>query len=69
MERYKADAATMTTLYDTLAAVVMALAATMPAQHKATFANNLAQLARNAEANGNAQLETALLDMYRAASL
>lgn len=67
-DRYAADAATMTALFDTLGAVVIALSDTMPPPHRAHFAANLARLAKNAEARGNPLLETALLDMWRAAT-
>lgn len=53
--------------HDALAAVVMALADTMPAEQKARFANNLARLARNAEAKGLRTLETMLIDLFNAA--
>lgn len=67
MDRYKADAATMNALFDTLAGVVMALSQSMPATQQQAFASNLARLAKNAEAQGWPLLETAFLDMYRAA--
>jgi len=53
--------------HDALAAVVMALADTMPAEQKARFADNLARLARNAEAKGLRTLETMLIDLFNAA--
>ena len=68
-DAYKADAATMAVLYDTLAGVVIALCQTMPAAQKQAFAGSLARLAKNAEARGAPQLEAALLDMYRASTL
>lgn len=69
MENFKADAQTMTAAFDTLAAVVMSITPTMSAEQKALFASNLARLAKNAEKQGWTVLETALLDMYRAAIL
>lgn len=53
--------------HDALAAVVIALADTMPPEQKARFADNLARLARNAEANGQPHLETMLIDLFNAA--
>ena len=66
-DRYPADEATMRTLYDALNMVVIALAETMPPPHRAQFAANLAGLARAAEKQGNTQLETALMDLWRSA--
>lgn len=57
----------MNAQHDALAAVVMALADTMPAEQKARFADNLARLARNAEAKGMQTLETMLIDLFNAA--
>lgn len=66
-DRYPADATTMNALFDTLGAVVIALTDTMPPPQRERFAANLARLAKNAEQRGLPVLETALLDMWRAA--
>lgn len=66
-DRYPADETMMRTLRDALAMVVIALAETMPATHRARFAANLSGLARAAEKQGNTQLETAVMDLWRAA--
>lgn len=67
METFKADDITMTALVNALGAVVLALANRMPAAQREGFANNLAGLAKQAEARGATVEETLLLDLYRAA--
>lgn len=68
MERFPADATTMNALFDALGHVVIALAASMPQAQKKAFADQLAAAANSAERNGQATLETTLIDLYRAAS-
>ena len=69
MEPVKADARTINALFTALGATITALAETMPPPHKKAFAVNLARMAKNAEANGDALLETMLIDLFRAASI
>lgn len=67
MERIPAEQA-INAQHEALAAVVIALADTMPAEQKQRFADNLARLARNAEAIGRPHLETMLIDLFNAAN-
>lgn len=66
MERIPADEA-INAQHEALAAVVIALADTMPPEQKARFADNLARLARNAETKRKPHLETMLIDLFNAA--
>lgn len=67
MEKFKADAQTMSALVRALGAIVISLTPTMTPQQRATFADNLARLAANAERHGDVLLETLLIDLHRAA--
>jgi dihydroxyacid dehydratase/phosphogluconate dehydratase len=69
MEKVPFDASTMNMLFDALGATVMAIAATLPPEQKKLLADNLAALAANAERRGDTALETALIDLQRAARL
>lgn len=69
MDTFPADGAMLESLFASLAAVVMALQPTMTPAQRAVFAASLARLAANAEQQGNARLETLLIDLHRAANL
>lgn len=68
MERFPLNAETINALFDALGNVVIALSASMPPLQRKAFADNLAAAARSAERRGDATLETALIDLHRAAA-
>lgn len=55
-------------LHEALGAVLIALCDTMPMEQQEAFAENLARLAKNAEAKGKTVLQTVLIDLHNAAS-
>ena len=69
MEKFPADGAMIENIFSAIAAVVIALQPTMTPAQRAVFAASLARLAANAEQQGNARLETLLIDLHRAANL
>ena len=68
-ERFPANAATMTALFDGVGALALVLLQRMPPADRDAAANDFARLARQAEAQGNLTLESFLMDMYRAAKI
>lgn len=67
-ETFPPNAETINTLVDAMAALVFATVHALPADAKPKYAQALARLAKNAEAEGNTPLETLLIDLHRAAS-
>lgn len=55
-------------LHHAFGAVLIALCDTMPMEQQEKFSDNLARLARNAEAKGDETLATVLTDLHNAAS-
>ena len=67
MDKLEFNAETMNALITTLGALVFATVRRLPPDQQAAFASDLARLAKNAERQGDAVLETLLIDMHQAA--
>lgn len=61
------DEQAVNTLAGALCALVVSLSTRMSERQRTAFADDLASLARDAEAHGDTQLETLLIDLHRAA--
>lgn len=61
------NADTLNAMNDAMGAVVMCLARQLTPEQRLGFANDLATLARAAEANGHTALEMLLIDLQNAA--
>ena len=61
------DEHAVNTLAGALCALVVSLSTRMSERQRTAFADDLASLAIEAEANGQLQLETLLIDLHRAA--
>jgi hypothetical protein len=62
------DAETMNAVINSIAAVVFATVRRLPPEQQKAFADDLARLAKNAERQGHATLETLLIDLHSAAT-
>ena len=60
-------AETANAIVSALGAVVFATVRALPPAQRATFANDLARMARSEEQQGEAATETILMDLHRAA--
>jgi len=69
MENFKADADTMNAFVSGMGAVVFALVRQLEPAKQVAFANDLAALAKRAEADGETTVETLLLDLHKAATM
>ena len=67
MDNLKFDATTMNAVISALGAVVFATVRRLPPDQQQAFANDLSRLASNAERQGDATLETLLIDLHQAA--
>jgi hypothetical protein len=66
MNKFKNDDETINAIVDSVGALAMVLTRRLTPEQRADAAVEIAVLAQNAEKQGNALLETMLIDMHRA---